>query len=324
MRNYVSDLVSVIIPCFNCEKTIEATIESVLNQSYPKIEIILIDDGSNDNTLTTLQEIEAKDKRIKVLHQENKGVSMTRNNGIENSTGEYVVFIDSDDLIHKDYIKYLFDVINKKKCDTAFCYYKRDNTKNELELDVKKIKEIQHNPESLTHKLIDEKYHIGFTTFIYKNELIEKYKIRFPNGLKTGEDLEFLWNYLIHCSSAMEITASLYLYFNNPNSAVHKVEWSRTESFDSLKRIRHNMKKHNFEYVDVFYDYFSARYIWSYAKTFSVAKRKDLFTKLSTEFDTKSAMKYLIRHCPDFRVKITSLLYSINSSMFYHCISMVG
>ena len=90
---------SVIIPCYNVEKYIENTVKTVLNQTYKDFEIILIDDGSNDSTLAILNNLKETDDKIKVFTQPNKGVSYTRNRGIDIAKGEYIYFLDADDEI---------------------------------------------------------------------------------------------------------------------------------------------------------------------------------------------------------------------------------
>ena len=100
MKN--KDLISIIIPVYNVEKYLEECIESVINQTYRNLEIILVDDGSTDKCLETCKEYEKRDNRIKVIHQENAGVSVARNVGIDFSTGQYIGFVDSDDFIEKD------------------------------------------------------------------------------------------------------------------------------------------------------------------------------------------------------------------------------
>ena len=107
----MSELVSVITPIYNSEKYISKTINSVINQSYKNLEIILVDDGSTDKTYEILKKYSKMDKRIKLFHQKNKGAPLARNKGLEKSTGRYIVFVDSDDILEKDAIeKYMENV----------------------------------------------------------------------------------------------------------------------------------------------------------------------------------------------------------------------
>ena len=104
----MNEKISVIVPVYNVEKYIGECIKSIINQDYENIEIILVDDGSNDKSGEICDEYTLKDKRVKVIHKENGGVSSARNRGIESSTGEYIAFVDGDDYVTKDYVSYLF------------------------------------------------------------------------------------------------------------------------------------------------------------------------------------------------------------------------
>ena len=117
MEKVKNELVSIIIPIYNVEKYIHGCINSVLAQTYTNIEIILVDDGSPDNCPAICDEYAKTDSRIRVIHKQNGGLSDARNVGIDAATGEYIVFIDSDDEVSSDYVEYLYDMI--QKCDEA-------------------------------------------------------------------------------------------------------------------------------------------------------------------------------------------------------------
>ena len=106
------ELVSVVIPAYNAEKSIKHTLESLLNQSYTNIEIVVVNDGSADKTEDICKEIEKKDNRVKLISIDNGGVSNARNVGIENCSGKYLTFVDSDDLAEIDFIRHLITNIS--------------------------------------------------------------------------------------------------------------------------------------------------------------------------------------------------------------------
>ncbi len=115
--------ISVIIPIYNTEKYLSKCVSSVINQTYKNIEIILIDDGSTDRSLNICKKFSKNDDRIKVIYEENKGVSYARNMGIKNSTGEYITFIDSDDFIDENMLLNLYNVLIKENADVSVCGY---------------------------------------------------------------------------------------------------------------------------------------------------------------------------------------------------------
>ena len=115
----MNELITIIINVYNNEKFIAKCIESVINQSYRNLEILIVNDGSTDNTLSICKGY--KDKRIKIISTDNLGLSLSRNIGIENSNGNYLYFVDSDDYIEKDTIEYLYNLCNKYDCNFSTC-----------------------------------------------------------------------------------------------------------------------------------------------------------------------------------------------------------
>ena len=109
--------VSVIVPVYNVEKFIFKTVNSILNQDYKNIKIILVDDGSPDISAKIIDELAKKDNRIVCVHKENGGVSSARNAGLKIATGEYVIFIDGDDWVEPNYVSYLLNLVEKNKCE---------------------------------------------------------------------------------------------------------------------------------------------------------------------------------------------------------------
>ena len=119
------ELISVIIPVYKVEKYLEQCVESVRQQTYSNIEIILVDDGSPDKCGKICDEYACKDKRIKAIHQNNMGLSVARNTGVEYSKGEYLVFIDSDDYIHPKLLEISYREAKKYNCDLVVYNYKK-------------------------------------------------------------------------------------------------------------------------------------------------------------------------------------------------------
>lgn len=121
-----NSLVSIIIPGYNAEDYLDKCISSVVNQTYKNLEIILVDDGSSDSTLSKFNSWAEKDGRIKVLHQENKGLALARNTGISAATGEFVMFADSDDYLENDMVEFLLDLSLKYDADVSRCGFYLD------------------------------------------------------------------------------------------------------------------------------------------------------------------------------------------------------
>ena len=174
----MKDLISVIVPVYNVEEYIRECLDSIINQTYKKLEIILVDDGSTDKSGEICEEYRAKDNRIKVIHQENAGLSDARNAGIEIAVGNYIQFIDSDDYIDDDMIETLYNLIIENDADISMCsnYILKDGIKS-CECSNKKY--IYDRREALKEILIDETVRSYSWNKLAKKELFDE--IRFPS-----------------------------------------------------------------------------------------------------------------------------------------------
>ena len=118
-------LVSIIVPVYHVEKYLDDCVRSILQQTYAKFELILVDDGSDDICPQKCEEWKAKDARIRVIHKINGGLSDARNAGLEIAVGEYIAFVDSDDFVHECYIEELLKIIEENDCDIAICGFQK-------------------------------------------------------------------------------------------------------------------------------------------------------------------------------------------------------
>lgn len=204
-------LVSIIIPVYNVEKYINRCIDSVLQQSYKNIEVILVDDCSPDNCGKICDEYAEKDNRIKVIHKKNEGVSVARNVGIEIAIGEFIVFVDSDDYIVQDSIELLLLAQQKGDYDLVIGSYKcsEQNTYIPLGLDC------DFTDREISENIVDiiEKTAV-FTPWgkLYKVSHIKKNKISFRPGITFGEDVIFVMEYIKKVNSISCITKIVYNY----------------------------------------------------------------------------------------------------------------
>ena len=178
--------ISVIIPFYKVEKFAERCIQSVLEQTFEDFELILVDDGSPDNCGKICDEFAKKDKRIRVFHTENRGLSAARNLGIEKATGEYISFIDSDDAVAPDYLEYLYELINKYNADISICVLRSliyQPSTGDLKMRATPKNEdafVVTQEEALRLLLIDRYDLIGAIAKLYKREILAN--IRFPVG----------------------------------------------------------------------------------------------------------------------------------------------
>lgn len=187
-------MISVIIPAYNAARTIRRCIQSVLDQIYTEWEMIIVDDGSKDDTLDICQSYD--DSRIRVLHKENGGVSSARNHGLKFAQGDYIAFIDSDDFIEADYLEHLSQGLDYDIVISGFCY---ENTPESSSFHLKLA-----NREAVGRelsKLINADQLCYPWGRLFKRSIIEQNHIRFNEKMRFAEDNVFNWEYLCHINS---------------------------------------------------------------------------------------------------------------------------
>lgn len=207
----MNELVSVIVPVYNTENKLKKCINSVTNSSYTNLEIIIVDDGSEEKTALLCYQLKQQDKRIKVIHQKNKGVSCARNKGIDIAKGEYITFVDADDYIDEKMIKVLLTNLRKYDADISMCKY--NEIYRDKKICINKVSEIIKIQE-VPNVLIDffEKNEIGWNVWgkMYKREIVGT--TRFLEGKRTAEDMYFLYQVLKKTKRLVIKENALYNY----------------------------------------------------------------------------------------------------------------
>ena len=196
-------LVSIIVPIYNSEQYIIGLTKKLISQTYKNIEIILVNDGSTDNSLTICNELQKHDSRIKVIDKENGGVSSARNKGIEVSNGDYVTFVDSDDNIDEDYIRKMVENI-EDECCLIKCNYRN------------KLKEEKLNRDKYLEKIISGEILGVCWGYLFRKDLLED--IYFDEKTSYMEDTVFIIQYLLRIKNVKIIDNDLYIHNYNLES----------------------------------------------------------------------------------------------------------
>ena len=222
----MKELISVIVPVYNTEKYIDRCIDSIISQTYQNIEVILIDDGSIDNSLEICEKYMTKNPKIKVVHQENKGVSNARNKGLSIAKGNYFICIDSDDWLEPNMLEILYNNIQNYDADIATCNFYNDyesgekTVKNDIDNDVLILTETKEMYESLfaSNKFGGYLWNKLIRTSKIKNT---KENIYFNEKIAIEEDVMFLINVFKRCRKICYDSSSiLYHYFQRATSSV--------------------------------------------------------------------------------------------------------
>lgn len=313
--------ISVIIPCYNCASLIGETLDSLLRQSFQNFEVICINDGSTDETLSVLTKWKNRAVLdIKIINQKNAGVSSARNAGIKIATGEYILFLDSDDLYHPDFIERLINAIKENAVDVAYCRLSRDYAifVNPIQ-NVKHIKQNQHEAmNNLLYRMPD----FGFYCYLYRRARLEKENLLFDVDICRFEDREFNWKYLCHCNSAVLVDIPLYYYRVNKQSVTQSrtFQW-RVDGIEAVHRIERYMAERQCPFLPELKSYLYPRVMWSMAKNYCLAGEKELFKRLIHKYDVKTCMKRTAKDKSKL-VALASWMFLIHPMLFYYIVRL--
>lgn len=236
-------LVSIIIPAYNVEKYIEECVLSCMKQTYTNIEILVVDDGSLDDTPAIIDRLAVQDNRVIPIHQKNAGVSAARNAGIKASKGEYLIFVDGDDYLASDFVDYMLDLVrttNGELCLSLNCFTKS----GEKQVQNEYIKTLE--PSKATALLLSPRVIVGSWNKIYKKELLISNNLRFLSYLFYGEGLNFYTTFAQLCTKVGIGNRKVYYYRrDNYDSATTKFNIKALINGDlAIDEIRKNLKLH--------------------------------------------------------------------------------
>lgn len=240
-----SSKISIIIPVYNVKEYIKEAIESVINQTYKNIEIIIINDGANDGSEKICDEYSKIDSRIKLINQKNMGLSTARNKGLECITGEYIAFLDPDDVYHPEMIEKAYKAITQKNVDCVICNFISQKTTKQLEKDnineAKKAIQLSsktYNKKEILKELAEGKVNNSVWNKLYKKELWED--IRFPDG-HVYEDVQTNIEILNKTTSSYVLDEILVIHRLHNKSITHTFTIDNTKdlykAFYNLERI---------------------------------------------------------------------------------------
>lgn len=276
-------LISIIIPIYNVEKYLKKCVDSVINQTYKNIEIILVDDGSTDSSSKICDEYKLKDKRIKVIHKENGGLSDARNFGLNIAKGNYISFVDSDDFINSKMIEDLYKVITNVDCDIVFGnvkdYYDYEVLEDKIEFKMEDIK--LKNTEECLKNINVRIYNIAYPK-LFKASLFKT--LRFPKGLNYEDS--YITPYIYDMVKNVALLPYNYYYrLIREDSIVHK-KFSEKD-YDLIKvgeaRVEY-YKNASKELVVLSYQFLMSNIINLYKKAYQAQIEKSIKNKILEKY----------------------------------------
>lgn len=216
----VTPLISIIIPVYNAAPFLKKCIGSIINQTFQNWELICINDGSTDESGSLLDSYSKQDKRIRVIHKHNEGVSSARNHGLDYSSAPYLTMVDADDWLEPDALNKLIPYISEDDCDLVCCSMRKIFSDGHAETEKAPF------PDGLHYAKPADIYQFSMRSpwcKIYKREIIEREHIRFPLGVPICEDDVFVVSYWFHVKRFYMLNTPLYNYLQSESSVLKKL-----------------------------------------------------------------------------------------------------
>ena len=313
-------LISFIIPIYNSEKYIERLVDSILNQKIENIEIILVNDGSTDNTKEILKQYEGNNL-IKVINKENSGVSSTRNLGLKEASGKYIMFSDSDDYYKKGSIKKIIKQLDEKSDLIIFSCCREDENLNITELFKQEDKIIPAKKnlgiEGYLLNNFENKYGNCIWNKIYKLDIIRKNNIKFCENQTIAEDLLFNVEYFEKIKNYKTVSTESYVYCYNANSITRRYSNKYLDEYiktsNNLNNILENENYHDRYYALLMFYFGTYNYIFN-NETLSNSKKTSLerLKKYFNNYIIKEALKNVKIKRFNFKNKIKYIITKLN------------
>lgn len=242
----MSPKVSIIVPVYNAQKTLVRCVDSILNQDYTDFELLLIDDGSKDDSGTICDAYAAKDQRVRVIHKENSGVSDSRNLALDEARGEYLQFLDSDDWITPNATRLLIEAAEQNNCDMVISDFYRvigERLSHKGSIDEDGVLSREEFASFMMENPADFYYGVLWNK-LYSREIVEKHHLRMDSKISWCEDFMFNLEYIRYCENIYVLQVPIYYYVKTKGSLV-------SQSMSLTKTIKTKMMV--FEYYTDFY-----------------------------------------------------------------------
>lgn len=311
--------VSIIVPVYNVEEYLKECIESIINQTHKNLEIILINDGSTDNSLNICKYYETTDSRVKVIDKINEGLSEARNTGVRHSTGEYLIFVDSDDFINEDMVEYLLNILIINKGCIAQCSFKRFSSTYSIEENLlqEEIK-VMNNIEALESMHYVNGVDCITWNKIYKKHLFEE--IKFPIG-KIHED-NFTTYKLVDITKKIIVTDRILYYYRQREGSIMNESFN-IKKLDAIeactekmnyfinkgykKLIKLSMKELQNKLINSYFDVYSSDII-----------NKNIYLDDIYKNIKENYLRFLFNEYSDILPNIAMTILIVNRKLFCH------
>ena len=310
-------MISIIVPIYNVSNYLVDCLQSIKMQLYQDFEVLCVDDGSTDDSADIVRRFAADDIRFKLYHQPNSGVSVARNLGIKHSQGEFICFVDADDMLAPNYLSVLYKFC--KEGYFAVCSYTRDYT----QLGKEQKKCTKYDAYTFISNIINESIkHPNLWAMMFKADVIKTNSIEFYPGCVRNEDTEFYMKYLVHERGSIIVSDYRgYFYRDNPNSAMHLTRQNAFSSFEASKRIETYLAGKG---IIMDYNKMLYRSIQAYSVRLAREKNIELYEKLHELYNVRHVMETLIKSNRLFRHVVSAIYIILGKNLFYKLFSLMG
>jgi glycosyltransferase involved in cell wall biosynthesis len=313
-----SSLVSIIIPFYNVEDYIEKTLASIYTQVYKNIEVILIDDGSTDKSSIVAERYLSKfNFKYTLVRQKNSGVSAARNYGLSLASGDYVVFIDSDDLLSPCYIKQMYEHLVTNQIEMVISGFHTFVDDITISNPLPEKTEIMNSLEVMQGFLYGI-IKISVCSLMVKRKLITDFGLKFAQGYRYSEDIHFVWRLLAHTNKVAYDRTGLYFYRMRTGSAMANINEARLDGMYLMQDLEQYFKNHCEDFAGEFLKYGVARWIWATMWQAACALPYGEFNNFCLKMRANEMMNRL-KFFPDARVRFSAKVFLFSNYSYYMC-----
>ncbi len=313
-------MISIIIPLYRVEDYIERCLLSLEKQTFKDFEVIVVNDGSPDDSLSIVENyIEKTNLNIKIINQENSGVSMARNNGIKYITGEYVCFMDSDDMYDSEYLSTMHKEIVSQKADVCIC---RSHSIDESEDRIFSYQEPYtveiFSKKSALEGLLYGRFSAGIWALLTRREILGD--LKFAEHFRYSEDLEMVWRLVASSDKIVRIDAPLYCYRVRGGSAMSKVDDRRLDGLELFENLELFVKEKAPDFYPQYKSFGVARWVWStvWQETLASNSYKE-FCERVKKYQPAKYMRKLFKY-KNNKVRISSFMFIYCRILYYFTI----
>lgn len=305
-------LVSILSPSYNVEKFLPKCLDTIIHQTYSNLQIVLIDDGSNDDTWSVMQEFAAKDRRVEIYHQSNCGVAVTRNHLLDKVRGDYVLFVDSDDWIELDMVEFLIQKALTTNSSIVACGMVKNDDLFDKTI---QNEEIWEQSKAVLEFLRHVRFNGSLCNKLVATNLL--HNVRFYSGISYGEDALFVWGLLQNVDKVVLTDKILYHYRMNDDSISH-ASWTpekKGANHQVWKQITEDAAKLWAQYLDVVKVRAALEDMWALYYASTTSYEYDGHIRMRQQNVRCNLMLILKSDIPTANMKLYAIAASISFSL---------